>query len=186
MNPTDLRVVKTEQQIEQAFLALLAVKPYRAITVQDILDKALINRSTFYRHYLSKEALAEALVATFRQTYENFLTERFQVTNQENLTVFLNKFLKFIYTQKQRILSLWQIKTPHIDLYQDMYHLIKTQYIEHAKRQSRLGDLTYQGHMYASLVLTNLSFCLQENREMSIEQLRDELALLMATARIDD
>ncbi|WP_369010847.1 TetR/AcrR family transcriptional regulator, partial [Escherichia coli] len=56
MNQNDLRVIKTEQHIEQAFLALLQQKPYRAITVQDILDTAAINRSTFYRHYASKEA----------------------------------------------------------------------------------------------------------------------------------
>ena len=55
MNEQDLRVIKTEQHIEKAFLQLLFAKSYRAITVQDILEIALINRSTFYRHYPSKE-----------------------------------------------------------------------------------------------------------------------------------
>ena len=43
MNEKDLRVIKTEQHIEQAFLDLLQIKSYRAITVQDILDTATIN-----------------------------------------------------------------------------------------------------------------------------------------------
>lgn len=185
MNEHDLRVIKTEQCIETAFLRLLCEKPYRAITVQDILEVAMINRSTFYRHYTSKDALAEALVAAFRQAYEGFLTERFNMPNRESLTQFLNKFLDFIYGQKCKILALWEIKTAHIDLQQDMYHLIKNQYVAHATRHGRAGNLTYQGHMYANLVLTSLTYCLQHDHQLTIEELREELLLLMATARME-
>lgn len=186
MNEQDLRVIKTDQCIEAAFLRVLCEKPYRAITVQDILDAAMINRSTFYRHYASKNALAEAMVGAFRQAYECFLTEHFNLSNRENLAEFLNKFLAFIYSQKYKILALWQIKTGYIDLETDMYELIKTQYVAHATRHQRPGNLPYQGHIYASLVRTNLIYCLQNDQEMTIEQLREELLLMMATASLQE
>ncbi len=186
MNEQDLRVIKTEQCIEAAFLRVLCEKPYRAITVQDILDAAMINRSTFYRHYASKDALAEAMVGAFRQAYECFLTERFNLSNRENLTEFLNKFLTFIYGQRCKILALWQIKTDYIDLETDMYELIRSQYIAHATRHQRPGNLDYQGHMYANMVRSSLIYCLQNDQELTIEQLRDELMMLLTTARLQD
>jgi len=116
MNENDLRVIKTEQHIEQAFLALLQQKPYRAITVQDILDTAAINRSTFYRHYASKEALAEKMVSNFRQVYEKFLTERFSVASQENLLRCLEQFWAFIHAQNNAY-SLFGKSKPPISIY---------------------------------------------------------------------
>lgn len=184
MNEKDLRVIKTEQHIEQAFLQLLQCKPYRAITVQDILEKALINRSTFYRHYASKEALAESMIATFRTRYENFLTARFNLPTSESLLAFLDEFLAFIYNERCKIIALWQIKTDTIHLYDDMYELIKGQYIAHAQRQMRPGNLDYQGHMYANIVLTNLTYALQSNHAFTINEIRQELLLMMTTAKM--
>lgn len=61
MNQNDLRVRKTRKNIENSFISLLKEKDFHKITVQDILDRALINRSTFYKHYMDKYQLAETL-----------------------------------------------------------------------------------------------------------------------------
>lgn len=44
-------VRKTKKSIEDAILSLIEVKPYQSISVREILDKADICRSTFYKHY---------------------------------------------------------------------------------------------------------------------------------------
>ena len=49
---TDPRVRYTRMIIKQAFLELLQQKPASKITVREVCDKAEINRSTFYKHYL--------------------------------------------------------------------------------------------------------------------------------------
>ena len=53
----DLRVRRTRKMIQEALLELTVEKGYPNITVQDIADRAMINRSTFYRHYLDKDDL---------------------------------------------------------------------------------------------------------------------------------
>lgn len=55
----DLRVVKTRRNIEETFLRLLRDEPFERITVKQIVEEALINKGTFYRHYLDKYDLAE-------------------------------------------------------------------------------------------------------------------------------
>ena len=47
----DLRVQKTLENIEAAFLALCAKAPLNRVKVNDVCLGARINKSTFYRHY---------------------------------------------------------------------------------------------------------------------------------------
>lgn len=65
---TDLRVVKTQKLIKEAFISLIGKKGFKAITIQDIAEEALINRATFYLHYQDKYDLLE-------QISNNYLTE---------------------------------------------------------------------------------------------------------------
>lgn len=58
---TDLRVLKTRKAIKSAFLDLIHKKGYERITIQDIADEAMINRNTFYLHYVDKIDLMEKL-----------------------------------------------------------------------------------------------------------------------------
>lgn len=53
----DRRVTKTRKGLGDALLSLCAVKPYEAITVQAIIDRADVSRSTFYAHYVDKDSL---------------------------------------------------------------------------------------------------------------------------------
>lgn len=55
----DLRVRRTRKLILEAFVALTVERGFSTITVQDIADRAMVNRSTFYRHYLDKYDLLD-------------------------------------------------------------------------------------------------------------------------------
>ena len=55
----DLRVKRTRLFIRDAFFNLIREKGFDAVTIQDITKSAMINRSTFYRHYQDKFDLAE-------------------------------------------------------------------------------------------------------------------------------
>jgi len=53
----DQRVVRTRQQLDAAFVALLHRRAYGNIRVSDIIRKAGVGRATFYAHYSSKDDL---------------------------------------------------------------------------------------------------------------------------------
>ena len=53
----DRRVRRTRRNLGEALIALIVERGYDRITVQDILDRADVGRSTFYAHFRDKDAL---------------------------------------------------------------------------------------------------------------------------------
>ena len=54
----DRRAQRTRQLLHDAMFSLMLEKRYDKITVQDIIDRANVGRSTFYAHFQDKEDLA--------------------------------------------------------------------------------------------------------------------------------
>lgn len=61
-------MAKTQDAIKKAFLELMNEKKFEAITIQDISDRANLNRSTIYLHYLDKYDLLDKLIDQHIQT----------------------------------------------------------------------------------------------------------------------
>ena len=55
----DPRVKRTRTMLEGAFTELIQEKGFQAVTVQDITERAGVNRATFYAHFADKYALSE-------------------------------------------------------------------------------------------------------------------------------
>jgi AcrR family transcriptional regulator len=68
----DLRVRRTQANLREALIDLIEEKGFDAVTVGDIAARAMVNRTTFYRHYPDKYALVtgifeEAVNQIFRE-----------------------------------------------------------------------------------------------------------------------
>ena len=55
--PKDRRIRRSQQLLQNALLALLKEKRYEDISVQEIIERADVARSTFYVHYVDKDDL---------------------------------------------------------------------------------------------------------------------------------
>jgi AcrR family transcriptional regulator len=58
---TDLRILKTRKSIREAFLGLRAKNALEKIKVKELCELALINKTTFYKHYQDIYALSEEI-----------------------------------------------------------------------------------------------------------------------------
>lgn len=57
MPKTDRRVQRTRELLQKALIKLINERRYDTITIQDIVDRANIGRTTFYLHFSSKDEL---------------------------------------------------------------------------------------------------------------------------------
>ncbi len=67
----DLRVQRTRNLIVEALIGLTIEKGFGAVTVQDIVKRAGINRATFYRHYQDKFDLLDQYAEAVYQLPDN-------------------------------------------------------------------------------------------------------------------
>jgi len=72
LEQTDLRVRRTHKLLWEALMKELSERTIEEITVSDICERAMVHRTTFYKHYEDKYALLEQGI---RQMYNDLLAE---------------------------------------------------------------------------------------------------------------
>lgn len=73
MVKTDRRAQRTRKLLHKAFIELVDERGYDAITIQDIVDRANVGRTTFYLHYKSKDELLMSYHEAFLGEYRSIL-----------------------------------------------------------------------------------------------------------------
>jgi len=63
MKKEDFRIRRTKASIKDAFMILLKEKSYAKISIKEITEKAIVNRNTFYLHYLDKDDLLDKMMS---------------------------------------------------------------------------------------------------------------------------
>lgn len=97
----DPRVRRTRQLLLQALEELLTEKGFRHLTVQDIAERAGVNRVTFYGHFPDKYALLEYWLREQFQQQVASLCPTTNVLNARNLEVLIVTLMKW-FTQLHR------------------------------------------------------------------------------------
>ena len=72
----DPRAARTRDRLGDALIQLLVARPFDEITVQAVLDRARVSRSTFYAHYRDKNDLLLSDVDDFFGAMSSLLARR--------------------------------------------------------------------------------------------------------------
>lgn len=174
MNEKDSRVIKTRHNIQNAMVSLLAEKPLEKISVQQILDYALINRTTFYKHYSDKYAVIEQLNNECIQIFKENIEERLNCFT-ETKAPFAIKIVEHLYNtffdRKQMLLALFSIQNENFHLYNDMENLLKECFVkQYSETFSDSSELDYLSTIYGSLGMVSLKWYLEHDSTENIKR----------------
>lgn len=122
----DRRARRTRKSLRDALVELILEKHYDSITVQNILDRADVGRSTFYEHFRDKEDL-------FRGDWERFLD-------------FLIRDINFENTKKDGFIPIKELFQHLIDLHPFYRALVKSRKSE---------QLFKTGHHHLAIAIEN-------------------------------
>lgn len=102
----DLRVQKTYISLTNTFLNLLKTKRFEDISVNELCDKAMVRRATFYKHFGDKYEFFTFVVREIQlsfneklqQTHNSQKPHEFYIYVIQNLFDFLNENEKLVYS----------------------------------------------------------------------------------------
>ena len=97
----DPRVIRTRGLILKSFEDLLAEKNFESVSVQDVTDKAQVNRATFYAHFPDKYALLDySIQKMFMKEIEKRTLNvcSYSPDNLRNLILAVVEFLAHLHT----------------------------------------------------------------------------------------
>ena len=163
----DLRVVKTHKAIREAFIILLSEQEYNDIAIQAILNRAKVNRATFYKYYSGKGYLARQMIDDFKQEVSQLFQDRLNADSQM-LQIIMENHSQKLFERRQQMLALWKIRTQHHNLYHDMFLMGKQNFIELAKKQKATDYLTaeaidYQATMMATIFMASFKYYFEKD-----------------------
>jgi AcrR family transcriptional regulator len=74
----DRRIQRTRHALQRAFIEVVREKGFAATSIQDITERANVNRGTFYLHFTDKYMLTESFV---REDFQRLLTNTLPSTS---------------------------------------------------------------------------------------------------------
>ena len=98
VKPEDRRIQRTRQSLQNALSDLILEKGYEKVTVQDVIDRANVGRSTFYAHFENLDQLLLSGFEPLRAEFDDFLSGR----NIDNESPWALSLAIFQQVQKQK------------------------------------------------------------------------------------
>lgn len=99
-----------KEYMAESLLILLAQKSYEAISIQEIAAKAGVNRSTYYRNFLSKD---DIILFFYEKIMLEYL-EAYQGQGQKTLGCYLSTLFHHFYQYKESLLLLYKNGLSHL------------------------------------------------------------------------
>lgn len=168
----DRRVRRTRDRLGDALVELVQEKPFDSITVQDLLDRAGVARSTFYVHYRDKDDLLLSDVDEFFESLATMLSRR---GDRSDRVAPVREFFGHVAQQRRLLAALTDAGRIH-----DLFELGRGHFARGIDR--RLAELprgrgidrerrVALGHAYAGALLALLHWWIHSNMPETPEQI---------------
>ncbi|MGJ9386209.1 TetR/AcrR family transcriptional regulator [Salipaludibacillus sp. CF4.18] len=154
--------IRTKAHLKKAFISLINEKGYSHVTVKDIVNRAMYNRTTFYLHYLDKHHLTEELQEEMFDAIKRTSMDRYK--RGENIPITKMgpesfELIHFIY-KNQDFFNLYLIKDTipglHHDLPRAIYKILEEHFVFTANNSTIINTpehKLYMAHGTAGLIM---------------------------------
>jgi AcrR family transcriptional regulator len=140
----DERARRTRDRLGGAFVALIHEKAIEDVTVQDVLDRASVGRSTFYLHFRDKNDLLLSQLEIFLETMSTALSVRKEASDRVVPVAEM-----FAHIENQRELYRILADAGRLNDFFDLGQTYFARGIEHRLRESKRLPKILQGELAA-------------------------------------
>ncbi|MDD3169291.1 MAG: TetR/AcrR family transcriptional regulator C-terminal domain-containing protein [Eubacteriales bacterium] len=180
----DLRVERTFRRLSQALKSLLLERPFEDIFVTDICERAIVHRTTFYKHFKDKYHLLEFCV---RQLIQSFEGPDEQIVSTESMKEYYINLIRksLLYMADHRALLKTGILRSGNNSALPMFHrsiagLIETKLIENEKLgYDHLIPCSMIAQYYSGALISASIWWLENDVPISIDEMVHDISLLI-------
>ena len=181
----DLRVQKTKAALFGAFYELLAEKSFENITINELCERAMVRRATFYKHYRDKQDFLIGLVKRFRENFHRIISAgNEKISLVEYFTKYTSSTITHVTAHKEIVRNILdsQMKEPFLNV------VMQNNYadaVEHINMAASMGlCLSVSTEVAASMIVGGSSLLIVNwfDGGMSIprEKLEEDVKTLIA------
>jgi AcrR family transcriptional regulator len=184
-NQLDRRIQKTLKLLQNALAELIAEKDYDDITIQEILDRANVGRSTFYAHFENKDHLLRNILTYLNEQFEEGIKQISEEhkTFEENSPNLPFRVVRFV-EQNRWLFQAMLGKQRQSNSTNPLYDYLFTVTREHFRMmlQIKHGDAAHiemVAHFYTSAFIGALTWWLDHNIIYSSEEFSQQINRLI-------
>lgn len=152
---------RVDKAIITAFIQLSDHIPFEKLTVQDILEEALISRYTFYSHFHDKYEVAERLQADMYQEFQVYMQERIPqidacaMPTEAHHQLIDAAIIEFTRKHHAQMRAIKNIHTETIDY----LRLIKNYFIENYRKNApEHPNMELEAEIYANMATAVMEY----------------------------
>ena len=101
---TDLRVIKTHSALTDAFWQMLREKKFEEIAVNELCDRAMVRRATFYKHFADKYEFFAFIVRTKQAEFDAQIRQNMDTTRPQSFYLgIIQRALDFLNSNEKLV-----------------------------------------------------------------------------------
>lgn len=180
----DLRIQKTYMALTSTFYELLEEKRFEDITVNELCDRAMVRRATFYKHFGDKYEFFTFIIREIQGEFDKEITGSldtdmpidFYITIVHRVIIFLTDRERLIQSvlKSECFPSLLRILSEQVEF--DILQKLK----ENAEKGYRLiADPEVMAHFFTGAILETLQWWLTHKKSISLESVERQIVDMM-------
>lgn len=169
--------IRTDDAIVGAFYELLGTKGFSKISVSDIIKKANVNRSTFYRHYVDKYDILDSIKEMAQPFGDKMIAPLTDESHNAFDILFNGDYLHDAFPEsfKRVFITLLQVRTESFDMEKITKDGFRYQY----KPNDDSYEATLQRELYSDICYRLLIHTLNDPEKMKSINIYDILRTLI-------
>lgn len=180
----DLRIQKTYMALTSTFYELLEEKRFEDITVNELCDRAMVRRATFYKHFGDKYEFFTFIIREIQAEFDKEIAGSldtdmpidFYITIVRRVITFLSERERLIQSvlKSECFPSLLRILSEQVEF--DILQKLK----ENAEKGYRLiADPEVMAHFFTGAILETLQWWLTHKKSISLESVEKQIVDMM-------
>lgn len=180
----DLRIQKTYMALTSTFFELLEEKRFEDITVNELCERAMVRRATFYKHFGDKYEFFTFFIREIQEDFDREIADNSDISMPVNFYIHIvRRVMKFIKEKDKLLQSLLKSgclpALLRILLEQVEFDILQKLKADAKNGHKLIADPEVMAHFFTGAILETLQWWLTQKKPLPQERVEEQLLSMM-------